>query len=145
MKMQPTSVAEQVRLTMLVLFLSGGAVWSQSIAPTNSLPNPYRGTPFGKLPDGRQWGSTAGIGTDPDGRSIWVAERCGALTLSRSSAFACDGSNLAPILKFDEQGNLVKSFWRWPVCAAARPLCRLGRQCVGDRQRRQRRQGPSGV
>jgi DNA-binding beta-propeller fold protein YncE len=24
--------------------------------------------------------------------------------------FACDGSNLAPILKFDEQGNLAKSF-----------------------------------
>ena len=24
--------------------------------------------------------------------------------------FACDGSNLAPILKFDENGNLLKAF-----------------------------------
>ena len=72
------------------------------------------GKPFGKLPDGRQWGSTAGIGTDPDGKSIWVAERCGAFAppaaLKPGVPFACDGSNYDPILKFDEHGSLVKSF-----------------------------------
>src|SRR5882724_4217187 len=64
---------------VLALFaISGGAVYSQAVAPTNSLPNPYVGAPFGKLPEGRNWGSTAGIAVDPDGKSIWVAERCGA-------------------------------------------------------------------
>jgi sugar lactone lactonase YvrE len=106
---------QQLRLAMLALFvLSAGAVWLQSVAPTNSLPNPYRGMPFGKLPEGRQWGSTAGIDVDRDGKSIWVFERCGADVGTPApkpgEPFACDGSNLAPILKFDEQGNLVKSF-----------------------------------
>ena len=79
MKMQSMSVPQRVRLVMLALFvLSAGAVSSQGIAPTNSLPNPYRGMPFGKLPDGRQWGSTAGIDIDRDGKNIWVFERCGA-------------------------------------------------------------------
>jgi DNA-binding beta-propeller fold protein YncE len=106
-----------LRLAMLALFiLSAGAVWSQTVVPTNSLPDPCRGMPFGKLPDGRQWGSTAGIGVDPDGKSIWVFERCGTDTglgfpaRKTGEPFVCDGSNLAPLLKFDGQGNLVKSF-----------------------------------
>jgi sugar lactone lactonase YvrE len=103
------------RLAILALCMFGaGAVYSQTVAPINSLPNPYRSMAFGKLPDGRQWGSTAGIGVDRDGKSIWVAERCGAFAppsaIQPGVPFACDGSNLAPILKFDEQGNLVKSF-----------------------------------
>src|SRR5580700_12264584 len=102
-------------LAALALFaVSAGAVYSQAVAPTNSLPNPYVGAPFGKLPEGRAWGSTAGIAVDPDGKSIWVAERCGAFAppaqLKPGVPFACDGSNLDPVLKFDEQGNLVKSF-----------------------------------
>jgi len=65
-----------LRFAALAIFaMSAGAVYSQAVAPTNTLPDPYTGQPFGKLPDGRQWGSTAGIGTDPDGKSIWVAER----------------------------------------------------------------------
>jgi len=104
-----------LRLAMLAAFAaSAGAVWSQTVAPVNSLPNPYVSTQFGKLPDGRQWGSTAGIGVDRDGKSIWVAERCGAFAppgqLRPGVPFACDGSNLDPILKFDETGKLVKSF-----------------------------------
>ena len=115
MKMQSMSMPQQVRLAMLALFvLSAGAVSSQGIAPTNSLQNPYRGMPFGKLPDGRQWGSTAGIDVDRDGKNIWVFERCGAdvgtPAPKAGEPFACDGSNLPPILKFDEQGILVKSF-----------------------------------
>jgi sugar lactone lactonase YvrE len=96
------------------LVMAAGAVWSQAVAPTNSLPNPYAGAPFGKLPEGRIWGSTAGIGIDPDGRSVWVAERCGAFVppsrLKPGDQFGCAGSTLDPILKFDETGKLVKSF-----------------------------------
>lgn len=102
-------------LAALALFAaSAGAVYSQAVAPTNSLPNPYTGAQFGKLPEGRNWGSTAGIGTDPDGKSIWVAERCGAFAPPSAAQpgqpLACDGSPLDPVLKFDETGKLVKSF-----------------------------------
>ena len=76
---------------------------AQTIAPVNSAPNPYHAIEnWAKLPDGRTWGSTAGVAVDPDGTSIWVAERCGANS--------CAGSNLPPILKFDASGKLVKSF-----------------------------------
>jgi DNA-binding beta-propeller fold protein YncE len=103
------------RFGLLALFaVSAGAVYSQAVAPTNSLPNPYAAASFGKLPDGRSWGSTAGIGVDADGKSVWVAERCGAFAppsqMKPGVPFACDGSNLDPILKFDETGKLVKSF-----------------------------------
>ncbi len=71
--------------------------------PTNTQPNPYRTIEhYFRMPEGRTWGSTSGVGVDRDGRSIWVAERCGANS--------CLGSTLDPILKFDATGNLVKSF-----------------------------------
>ncbi len=104
-------------LRLAVLMLVAGpasAVYSETVAPTNSLPNPYIAAPFGKLPNGRTWGSTAGIDVDPDGKSVWVAERCGAFappsSMQSGVPFACEGSSLDPILKFDENGKLVKSF-----------------------------------
>ena len=52
---------------------------TQTVAPTNSAPNPYRTIEgWAKMPDGRIWGSTAAVDIDPDGSSIWVAERCAA-------------------------------------------------------------------
>jgi sugar lactone lactonase YvrE len=81
----------------------------KDMPPTNDLPNPYQTiSGYFKLPGGRTWGSTSAIEIDKDGKSIWVAERCGA-----NSCFdATTGkmSPLGPILKFDENGNLVKSF-----------------------------------
>jgi DNA-binding beta-propeller fold protein YncE len=66
------------------------------------------------MPEGRSWGSSAGVDIDPDGTSVWVFERCGAFALPSElkpgEPFACDGSNLAPILKFDASGKLVASF-----------------------------------
>src|SRR3984893_9862536 len=113
--MRKHRTGQTLRFALLALsVMAAGTVYSQTSAPTNSLPNPYVGAPFGKLPAGRTWGSTAGIGVDPDGKSVWVAERCGAFAppsaMKPGAPFACDGSNLAPILKFDEQGNLVKAF-----------------------------------
>ena len=55
-----------------------------------------------KLPEGRTIGSTAGITIDRDGTSVWAFDRCGAQN--------CVGSNVAPVLKFDASGKLVKSF-----------------------------------
>ena len=74
-----------------------------TVAPTNDAPNPYQTiTGHFKLPEGRTWGSTSAVEIDRDGRSVWVAERCGANT--------CAGSDLPVVLKFDETGKLVKSF-----------------------------------
>jgi len=78
-------------------------VLAQSIAPTNNLPNPYlRVANWGKMPMGRFWGAAAGVAIDPDGKSVWVAERC--------AQNSCAGSNLNPILKFDAEGRLTKAF-----------------------------------
>jgi sugar lactone lactonase YvrE len=74
-----------------------------TMEPTNNLPNPYQTiTGWAKLPDGRTWGSTSAVEIDKDGKSIWVAERCGVN--------ACVGSQLDPIIKFDENGNAVAHF-----------------------------------
>jgi DNA-binding beta-propeller fold protein YncE len=76
---------------------------AQVQAQAGDPPNPYRTVEnWAKLPDARKWGQTIGVDVDPDGKSIWVFERCGGTT--------CDGSPVAPILKIDASGNVVKSF-----------------------------------
>jgi sugar lactone lactonase YvrE len=93
------------------LALVGGAalgivalpVASAAAQPTNSQPNPYRTVvDWARMPEGRTWGSTSAVEVDRDGRSIWVAERCGANS--------CGDSNLPAVLKFDSEGRLVTSF-----------------------------------
>src|SRR5580693_4340120 len=93
----------------------GDLAFAQSGAATNSAPNPYRSIDdWAKMPEGRTWGSTSGVDIDPDGTSVWVAERCGAYAppsqFKPGEPVACDGSSLDPILKFDASGKLVKSF-----------------------------------
>ena len=52
----------------------------------------------------------AGIYADPDGKHMWLMDRCGGNN--------CAGVDVDPILKFDLQGNFVKSFGKglfgWP-------------------------------
>jgi len=60
---------------------------------------------WGRLPAGRSWGAPSGVKIDPDGRSLWVLERCGDF-----SGPGCAVSDLPSILKFDPAGNLVQSF-----------------------------------
>jgi sugar lactone lactonase YvrE len=89
--------------TAFATLLAGSGVALAQSAPTNDLPNPYRTIDgWARMPEGRAWGSTSAVAIDKDGRSIWVAERCGANS--------CAGSPLDPILKFDSTGTLVKSF-----------------------------------
>jgi sugar lactone lactonase YvrE len=77
--------------------------WAQTDAVPNSQPNPYVTVEnWAKLPEGRMWGSTSAVDIDRDGKSVWVAERCGANS--------CTGKNDPPILKFDASGKLVKAF-----------------------------------
>jgi len=83
------------------ILLAAAAVAVASNEP-NAQPNPYRTvSDWAKLPEGRMWGSTAGVDVDSHDH-IWVAERC--------VANSCAGSNLAPILEFDTSGKLLKSF-----------------------------------
>jgi len=71
--------------------------------PVNDVANPYRTVEgWAKMPAGRTWGSTSAVEIDPDGQSIWVAERCGQNS--------CLGSSLPSILRFDRNGRLVRSF-----------------------------------
>ena len=86
-----------------------GAETNGPTTPTNDAPNPYKTVEgWAKLPDGRQWGSTSAVDIDRDGKSIWVAERCGANgCLDRTTG---EIKNIPTILKFDSTGKLVKSF-----------------------------------
>ena len=92
----------------------GGGGWGlyaqTAAAPTNDAPNPFQ-TIEGhfKLPDGRTWGSTSAVDIARDGRSIWVAERCGANTCVAEPTTG-KMSPLNPVLLFDESGKLVRSF-----------------------------------
>jgi sugar lactone lactonase YvrE len=87
-----------------VFALSGSRILAQGAAqPINDAPNPYKTVEnFFKLPEGRTWGSISTVEPAPDGRSIWIVDRCGANS--------CVGSNLPVVLKFDQSGKLVTSF-----------------------------------
>jgi sugar lactone lactonase YvrE len=92
-----------VSLCLCVLSFSEVARAQNEVQPTNAQPNPYQTvTDWAKLPASRTWGSTSAVEIDKDGKSIWVAERCGANS--------CQDSMLDSILHFDEQGKLIKSF-----------------------------------
>jgi len=87
------------------------------VQPTNDLPDPYHHTiaPWGDLPEGRTWGALSAVAIDNDGESVWVANRCGANPdiPPGESPFAydsCAGSSVAPVMKFDSSGKLLKSF-----------------------------------
>jgi len=82
---------------------------AQDIRPINDAPNPYTTiTDFFKLPAGRAWGSTSAVGIDKDGKSVWIAERCGANScLDRATGKVLD---IPTVMKFDANGKLVTSF-----------------------------------
>jgi DNA-binding beta-propeller fold protein YncE len=91
----------------MLLTVAGICGWEvRAQAPSqepNAQPNPYRLVAnWAQIPAGRTWGSASAIDVDVDGKSIWVAERCGANS--------CLGSNLPMVFKFDPSGKIVKSF-----------------------------------
>jgi sugar lactone lactonase YvrE len=96
------------RYTLIAAFMAVAAL-AQDTQPTNDAPNPYATVKdYFKLPEGRTWGSTSAVDIDKDGKSIWVAERCGAnLCLDRATGKMSESPS---VLKFDSTGKLVKSF-----------------------------------
>ncbi len=91
-------------IVAVATLVAGSASGAQAAPkPVNDLPNPYRTVEgWAKLPGNRAWGSTSAVAIAPDGKGVWVAERCGAN--------ACAGSPLPSVYLFDASGAVVKSF-----------------------------------
>ena len=86
-----------------LLFCTALLLGAHSALAQNDAPNPYRTVEgWAKIPDGRKWGATSAIYPANDGKHIWIAERCGSNL--------CVGSTVDPIMLFDMDGNVVKSF-----------------------------------
>jgi DNA-binding beta-propeller fold protein YncE len=98
--------------TLMVAAMTGVTLWAQAPppAPTNDLPNPYATVEgFFKMPEGRTWGSTSAVDVSPDGKIVWVAERCGANTCWDAAGGKMSASDV--VLKFDQaSGKLLQGF-----------------------------------
>lgn len=98
---RPGSVPMLAIICAVLLVTSSGA--AQSAPPVNDRANPYALVRnWRQLPEGRTLDAVSGVDVDRDGSSIWIADRCGGN--------ACADSTIAPVLKLDAQGRLVKAF-----------------------------------
>lgn len=100
------------KIVFFILLFSGVQSFSQNY------PNPYRMVEnWPKLPSGRTMGAVGKVTIDPDGEHIWAVIRCDATEPERFGD-ECLDSDLDPILKFDQEGNVVESFgggmFIWP-------------------------------
>jgi sugar lactone lactonase YvrE len=100
-----------IAVTLTAMFASAAAMRAQQASgPTNDLPNPYQSIEGAfTLPDGRTWGSTSAVEIGKDGRSVWVAERCGVNSCVTDSTTG-QMSPLDPILHYDASGKLITKF-----------------------------------
>ncbi len=64
--------------------------------------NPYRVNSAWNKPLGRTIGVASGIRMDPDGRHMWILDRCGSN--------GCAESDLDPIIRMDPAGKIVRTF-----------------------------------
>jgi sugar lactone lactonase YvrE len=110
-------IARIARLASCAALLHAAvALAADDVAPVNDLPNPYLTiAPWGHLPEGVTWGALNAVAIDNDGESVWVATRCGANPEAPpgGSPFAydsCAGSSVAPIMKLDRNGRVLRSF-----------------------------------
>jgi sugar lactone lactonase YvrE len=92
-----------IRKSLALLFACVIVLGAMPAGAQNDAPNPYRTIEnWAKLPAGRVWGAASAVYPANDGKHIWIAERCGANL--------CVGSDLDPVLLYDESGNVVRSF-----------------------------------
>ena len=98
------------------LVLGGSTAGAQSAGDTITgagLPNPTATVTanWGDLPEGREWGSTAGVDIDPIDGQVWAYERCGAGTFGAGVPVNCDSNPVDPIFKFDRNtGEVLANF-----------------------------------
>ena len=114
------------RYLMSTLFACGALVLSGSVAESQTaggaagntitgegLPNPTATViaNWGDLPEGREWGSTAGVDIDPIDGQLWAYERCGAGSFGAGVPINCDSNPVDPIFKFDrDTGEVLANF-----------------------------------
>ena len=73
-------------------------------------PNPTRIGSWASLPEGREWGSTAGMDTAPTAGHVWGYERCGSGSAG-GPGVNCDNNLVDPIFKFDRNtGEVLANF-----------------------------------
>ena len=73
-------------------------------------PNPTRIGSWASLPEGREWGSTAGMDTAPTDGHVWGYERCGSGSAG-GPGVNCDNNLVDPIFKFDRHtGDVLANF-----------------------------------
>lgn len=91
-----------IRVTLSAIAL-GGTLYAQTVTPTNNLPQPYRTIrDWAQMPWGAFWTSAVtAVEPTPDG-SVYVVDRC--------FENSCAGRKEDPILKFDKNGKLLKSW-----------------------------------
>jgi DNA-binding beta-propeller fold protein YncE len=66
---------------------------------------------WGQLPEGRKWGSSAGVDIDPKDGHVWAYERCGAGTFGAGAPMTCETNPVDPIFKFDRHtGKVLANF-----------------------------------
>ncbi len=108
----PHRVAAMALLALLTLSESGCGQSGEETEASGAQSGSWvvADSAWGDLPDGRNYGATSAIYPAPDGRSMWVAERCGTNL--------CVDSDVDPVMRFDLDGNLLHSFgagmFAWP-------------------------------
>ena len=107
-----TPMLPRCALPTVCLHLLATSLSAQAVTPVNHLPNPYETVrDWGVLPDGREWGSVPAVHIDPDGRSLWVLDRCGTRSWQSVGISSCAGQSLPPVMKLDTStGELVDAF-----------------------------------
>jgi sugar lactone lactonase YvrE len=96
-----TSVAAQAKAAM------GNPITGDGLP--NPAPNVTRN--WGQLPEGRKWGSSAGVNIDPKDGHVWAYERCGAGTFGAGAPMTCETNPVAPVFKFDRHtGKVLANF-----------------------------------
>jgi sugar lactone lactonase YvrE len=86
-----------------LLLISIAAMLSFAAGAQNHAPNPYQLVDgWGKPPEGRKWGTSAGIFVTTEG-NIWITDRCGG--------FHCKGKeDDDTVFLLDKNGNIIRSF-----------------------------------
>jgi sugar lactone lactonase YvrE len=95
--------ADRVKLLCGIAVIATVASAAPSFAQDpNSAPNAFQlQEGWAKQPMGRGNGSTIGLNVARDGKSMWIYDRCGGNS--------CEGSKIAPLNKYDENGRVVAS------------------------------------
>jgi DNA-binding beta-propeller fold protein YncE len=101
-----------VCLAVVAAAVTGGEARAQA------LPNPYRAADgWAQLPEGRIMGAVGDVTMDREGRTVWAVIRCDATAPERFGN-ECLDSELDPVVQFDLEGRVVRSFgggmFIWP-------------------------------